>query len=266
MDKFPRAVWIFAFLALLLVALYIPKFKTSTGTIGQNDKTAAASGALPQQPISKEEFINALFETSRPPEWMGRLLFQSVTEQHRDTLQKALKWAGETNNAPLVSYIQSALAEMQGGEENLTTAARTLVFAASESIDRPIVAAYLFQQGKRLVDKALKTNPKNIPARNALIVYQSEYENQPMKFLGTLRETIAMDSNNLETRFLRLNLLRKSAQWKKAAEECQKLISLQPQNPVWYFQASDIYGFMGDSVNAKVYLNLAVKVQNSNKK
>jgi len=74
-----------------------------------------------------------------------------------------------------------------------------------------------------------------------------------------------MDSNNLETRFIRLNLLRKSAQWKKAAEECRKLISLQPQNPVWYFQASDIYGSMGDSVNAKIFLNLAVKVQNRNK-
>lgn len=266
MDKFPRVLWIFAVLVLLLLALYIPKFKTSKGTIGLNEKTAAASGGLPQQPITKDEFLNSLFETSKPPEWMGKLLFQALAEQHRDTLQKALKWAGETNNAPLVSYLQSALAEKQGGEENLTTAARTLIFAASENTDRPLVAAYLFQQGKRLLDAVLKTNPKNIPARNALIVYQSEYENQPMKFLGTLRETIAMDSNNLETRFLRLNLLRKSAQWKKAAEECQKLISLQPQNPVWYFQASDIYGFMGDSVNAKVYLNLAVKVQNSNKK
>jgi tetratricopeptide (TPR) repeat protein len=265
-DKSPRVTWIFAFLALLFLALYIPKFKTDKGIIGNNEKSSAVSGALPQQSISREEFLNALFETSRPPEWMGKLLFQTLTEQPRDTLQKALKWANETNNAPLVSYVQSALAEKQGGNENLTTAARTLIFAASESIDRPIVAAYLFQQGKRLVDISLKINPKNIPARNALIVYQSEYENQPMKFLGTLRETIAMDSNNLETRFLRLNLLRKSAQWKKAAEECQKLISLQPQNPVWYFQASDIYGFMGDSVNAKVYLNLAVKVQNSNKK
>jgi tetratricopeptide (TPR) repeat protein len=264
-EKKPRVLWIVALLAILLVLLYLPKFKTSTGTLKPASGASAAAQVLPQDPVSRNDFVNALFTESRPPEWMGRILFQPLTDLPQDTLQKALKWANETGNAPLVSFIQSALAEKQGNEENLTTAARTLVFAASESIDNPVVAAYLFQQGKRLVDAVLKLNPKNIPARNALIVYQSEYENQPMKFLGTLRETIAMDSNNLETRFLRLNLLRKSAQWKKAAEECQKLISLQPQNPVWYFQASDVYGFMGDSVNARMYLNLAVKVQNRNK-
>jgi tetratricopeptide (TPR) repeat protein len=260
-----RALWPLVLLALILVLLYLPKYKTVTGSLAANKDINAGTQALPQEAIAKEDFINALFTNSRPPEWVGKMLFQSLPDYPQDTLQKALKWATETSNAPLVSYLQSLLAEKQGGEDNFTTAARTLIFAASESMDNPVVAAYLFQQGKRLVDTVLKINPENIPARNALIVFQSEYENQPMKFLGTLRETIALDSNNLETRFLRLNLLRKSAQWKKAAEECQKLISLQPQNPVWYFQASDIYGFMGDSVNAKVYLNLAVKVQNRNK-
>jgi len=261
----PRALWPFVLLAVIFALLYLPKYKTSSGTLPSAKDGPAGAQTLPQEAIEKEDFFNALFTQSRPPEWMGKLLFIPLSETSQDTLQKALKWANETSNAPLVSYLQSLLAEKQGGEDNLTTAARTLIFAASESLDNPVVAAYLFQQGKRLLDTVLKSSPNNIPARNALIVFQSEYENQPMKFLGTLRETIALDSNNLETRFLRLNLLRKSAQWKKAAEECQKLISLQPQNPAWYFQASDIYGFMGDSVNAKVYLNLAVKVQNSNK-
>lgn len=266
MDKNTRALLFIAFLAILLVVIYIPKFKTSSGTLKQAQDGMGQAQALPQEPIAKEEFLNALFQTSRPPEWMSKLLFQSLSEQPRDTLQKALKWASETENKPLYSFIQSSLAEKQGGEENITTAARNLIFGAAESTDNPVVASYMFQQGKRLLDIVLKMNPKNVPARNALIVFESEYENQPMKFLGTLRETIAIDSNNLETRFIRLNLLRKSAQWKKAAEECQKLISLQPQNSVWYFQASDIYGFMGDSVNARIFLNLAVKVQNSNKK
>ena len=265
MDSRPRALGFIAFLAVLLIVLYLPKYKTSTGKLKTTENGATASQGLPQETVAQDDFVNALFATSRPPEWLARILFQPPSGLPQDTLQKALKWANETGNGPMVSYFQSALAEKQGDEENLTTAARTLIFAASENMDNPVVAAYLFQQGKRLVDAVMKLNPNNIPARNALIVYQSEYENQPMKFLGTLKETIALDSSNIETRFLRLNLLRKSAQWKKAAEECQKLISLQPQNPVWYFQASDIYGFMGDSVNAKLYLNLAVKVQNRNK-
>ncbi|MEK0421457.1 MAG: hypothetical protein EBV15_01280 [Bacteroidetes bacterium] len=265
MEKNRRVLYFVAFLVVLLVVLYIPKFKTSNGKLKPAENGIGLEQALPQKAVSRDEFLNAVFTVSRPPEWMGKLLFQPLTDLPQDTLQKALKWAGETENKPLYSFIQSSMAEKQGGEENLTSAARNLIFGASENIDNPVVAAFMFQQGKLILDRVLKMNPKNVSARNALIVYQSEYENQPMKFLATLRETIALDSNNLETRFIRLNLLRKSAQWKKAAQECQKLISLQPQNPVWYFQASDIYGFMGDSVNAKVYLNLAVKVQNSNK-
>jgi len=264
-GKNRRVFYFIAFLALLLVVIYFPKFKTSSGILKPSNAAIGGAQALPQEPVSREEFLNAVFTVSRPPEWLAKMLFQPLTDLPQDSLQKALKWAGETENKPLFSFIQSSLAEKQGGDQNLTSAARNLIFGASENMDNPVVAAYMFQQGKIILDKLLKLNPGNIPARNALIVYQSEYENQPMKFLGTLRETIALDSNNVETRFLRLNLLRKSAQWKKAADECQKLISLQPQNPVWYFQASDIYGFMGDSVNAKVYLNLAVKVQNSNK-
>jgi len=36
---------------------------------------------------------------------------------------------------------------------------------------------------------------------------------------------------------------------------------LQPENPYWLFELSDLYGQSGDSVNAKTYLNLAVKMQ-----
>jgi hypothetical protein len=36
---------------------------------------------------------------------------------------------------------------------------------------------------------------------------------------------------------------------------------LQPQNPRWLFEMSEVFGVMGDSVNAKVYLDLAVKTQ-----
>ena len=265
MDKLPRPLLLVALLILLGVLLYIPKFKTNKGIIKPAQLEASNMQALPQEPIEKLDFLNELFHDVKPPEWVSGNLLAASAKSNSDSLNKLLKWAQETKNTPGVGLVQSQLAELQGGEENLTTAARTLIFTASENVDHPVVAAYLFQQGKRLLDIVLSKNKKNIPARNALVVYQSEYENQPMKFLGTLRESLALDSNNIETHFLRLNLLRKSSQWKKAVDECQKLISLQPRNPVWYFQASDIYGFMGDSVNAKVFLDLAVKVQNKEK-
>jgi tetratricopeptide (TPR) repeat protein len=101
--------------------------------------------------------------------------------------------------------------------------------------------------------------------RNALIIFQSEYLNQPMQFLATLKESLLIDSNNIELNFIHLNLLKKSQQWEKAIKKSQKLVSLQPQNPYWLFEASDMYGQMGDSVNAKVYLDLAIKQQRKTK-
>jgi len=56
-------------------------------------------------------------------------------------------------------------------------------------------------------------------------------------------------------------LLKKSNQWQKAIQKCEKLVSLQPKNPYWLFEMSDLYGTMGDSANAKVYLNLAIERQ-----
>jgi tetratricopeptide (TPR) repeat protein len=100
-----------------------------------------------------------------------------------------------------------------------------------------------------------------MPLRNALIVYQSEFLNQPMAFVGTLKESQQIDSNDLELNFIHLNLLKKSNQMAKAMKKCEKLVSLQPQNPYWLYEISDLYGQTGDSVNAKIYLNLAVKLQ-----
>lgn len=246
-------------LGVLLVVLYLPRHKTAKG------KLAAAKNqtevAMNQKPVDRMDFLNAVFDKIRPPAWVSPIISADPNTTPGDSLEKALKWANETGINPLIKLLQSNLAEKEGKEENLTTAARALVFEASENKDNEIISGHLFQQGKRLLDRILASNNRNIAARNALIVYESEYENQPMKFLNTLKETLAMDSNNVETRFIRLNLLRKSAQWKKAAAECEKLISLQPQNPTWYFQASDIYGFMGDSTQAKIYLDLAVRVQ-----
>lgn len=221
--------------------------------------------ALPQEPVTRIEFMNEVFEEVKPPEWAGTILVKEPAGVPADSLTKVLKWCQDAGIRSLEALVKSELAEKEGGRENLSNAARTLIFAASESVDHPKEAAYLFQQGKRLIDLALAKGRDNAPVLNALIVYESEYINQPMKFLSTMKEALAVDSNNVETRLIRLNLLRKSAQWKKAAQECQKLISLQPQNPVWYFQASDIYGFMGDSTSARMYLDLAVKVQKNQK-
>ena len=70
-----------------------------------------------------------------------------------------------------------------------------------------------------------------------------------------LRERVVKDN------FDRSIMIPTSFKWQKAIQKCEKLVSLQPQNPYWLFEMSDLYGTMGDSANAKVYLNLAIERQ-----
>ncbi len=224
------------------------------------------SDGLPQQPFTRIEFLNAIFEKTKPSPLVTRILTAKAGSYPKDSLELALRWAEETNLVPLVALLQTDLAELVPENQTAqqkTEVARNLIFSAAMSVETPIAAAYLFQLGKQHIDKGLEENAKNVDLLNALIVYQSEYLNAPMQFLGTLKTALATDSSNLETHYIHLNLLKKSQQWPKALKKCEKLISLQPQNPRWLFEMSDVFGGMGDSVNAKVYLDLAVKTQKS---
>jgi tetratricopeptide (TPR) repeat protein len=260
-EKNQRHVFIVLSIAIVLTAVLTEyNWKTNKGIIPKSTgMPGSMPSAIPHESIDKITFLNEVFKTSKPPESIGNILTAPAEKSTDDSLNKALKWSMETGNQVLSAWLQSRLAEYNASDQNFTEAARNLVFTASEHVEEPIIAAYLFQQGKRLIDKGLTKNKNNVPLRNALIVYLSEYENSPMQFLGTLKETLAIDSTNVETHFIHLNLLKKSGQWKKAIQKCQKLISLQPQNPIWLYQASDIYGYLGDSTNSKVYLNLGVK-------
>lgn len=259
-------VWIIASIIILIGAiLVVNRWKISEFTpvadANKPQMPGIGDAGLPQEQISRIEFLNAVFEKTKPSPIVARVLTAKTGSYPKDSLTMALKWAEETENAALIALLQTDLAEQFDASSDKTDVARNLIFAGAAVMDQPIAAAYLFQLGKQYIDKGLEKNAQNTPLLNALIVYQSEYINAPMQFLGTLKSAIAADSSNVETHFIHLNLLKKSQQWPKALKKCGKLISLQPQNPRWLFEMSDVYGILGDSVNAKVYLNLAIKTQ-----
>jgi tetratricopeptide (TPR) repeat protein len=82
-----------------------------------------------------------------------------------------------------------------------------------------------------------------------------------MEAVALLRENEKRDSTNVETHYIYLSLLKKAGELDKAIRRCEKLISLQPQNPEFLYEMSGLYGMKGDSLNARVFLDLAVKVQ-----
>lgn len=254
---------------LTIVVLYLgvqwqsPTLKRSSTTSSESatETSVESSGDVSLKgPISRIQFLSSLFSTSKPPPYIARVILQEPSDSNKDSLRVALKWAEETQNAPLVALLHAYLMEFHQ-EGSLMEVAREYVFLAASQHDNETQRGFLFQEGKKWIDIGLLKNPKQMPLRNALIVYQSEFLNQPMAFVSTLKESQEIDSNDLELNFIHLNLLKKSNQMAKAMKKCEKLVSLQPQNPYWLYEISDLYGQTGDSVNAKIYLNLAVKLQ-----
>lgn len=254
---------------LTIVVLYLgvqwqsPTLKRSSTTSSESatETSVESSGDVSLKgPISRIQFLSSLFSTSKPPPYIARVILQEPSDSNKDSLRVALKWAEETQNAPLVALLHADLMEFHQ-EGSLMEVAREYVFLAASQHDNETQRGFLFQEGKKWIDIGLLKNPKQMPLRNALIVYQSEFLNQPMAFVSTLKESQEIDSNDLELNFIHLNLLKKSNQMAKAIKKCEKLVSLQPQNPYWLYEISDLYGQTGDSVNAKIYLNLAVKLQ-----
>lgn len=254
---------------LTIVVLYLgvqwqsPTLKRSSTTSSESatETSVESSGDVSLKgPISRIQFLSSLFSTSKPPPYIARVILQEPNDSDKDSLRVALKWAEETQNAPLVALLHADLMEFHQ-EGSLMEVAREYVFLAASQHDNETQRGFLFQEGKKWIDIGLLKNPKQMPLRNALIVYQSEFLNQPMAFVSTLKESQEIDSNDLELNFIHLNLLKKSNQMAKAINKCEKLVSLQPQNPYWLYEISDLYGQTGDSVNAKIYLNLAVKLQ-----
>ncbi len=261
-----RVVFVFASLAAIFLMLYIPKFKSKTGKNPLDRAVGKGENKLSQKPVSVDEFILAAMPNNRPPGWVYKIITADLSQTKQDSLKKVIEWAGNAQILSIQQWVGMKLAELSGKTDSMTNAARSAIWTASEKLaESPVVSSFFFQQGRKMLDKVLEQNRKNIPALNALIIYESEYIQEPMKFLGTMRESLALDSNNMETNFIRFQLLIKSGQMKKAGAVSEKLISLQPQNPTWYYQASDVFGNLGDSVKARTYLDLAVKVQKKQK-
>jgi hypothetical protein len=251
--------------AVVLVGIWMVSNRWKTSDLVVPAKQESLMGTMgvsaPQKEVTRIEFLNEVLDGLKPTPLVSRVITSPVGSIPADTMELAFNWAIETQNPALATLIRTDI-DLSKEKPNYTDIARTFIFNGDMYLgEKPIIASYLFQQGKIYIDKGLQLEPKNISLLNALIVYESEYVNQPMQFRNTLKKALGLDSNNIETNIIHLNLLKKSGQLPKALKKCEKLISLQPQNSDWLFEMSNLYGTAGDSVNAKVYLELAIKTQ-----
>lgn len=162
-------------------------------------------------------------------------------------------------------YLQK-LAFFKDNEKEIAQVGREFIFLGSSQNGDEKQFILCMQQGNICLQKVLDKNPNNIEARNARSIYLFLFrrEQEPMAPAMYTMETLKIDSNNVEAIGIMANLSLESGQIEKAINRFQKLISLQPQNPEYYFSLSELYGKTNNPVEAKKYLELAKKIQTSN--
>ena len=218
-------------------------------------------GVHERKPVDRIEFLNAIFKEVKPSKDIAMLLGKKPGELGEEEAKKILDWAVDTKFTQLEFYIRGLVAVEAPFNKEAETVARDMIKAGVYFQEDGVVSNYFFQQARILIDKGLAKDPNNMPLLNALIVYQSEYEEAPMQFLATLRKAQSIDSTDAELNEIHFNLLKKSNQLEKALSKCQKMLSLQPQSENWLFKTSEVYGLMGDSTNSRTFLTLALKAK-----
>jgi cytochrome c-type biogenesis protein CcmH/NrfG len=80
-----------------------------------------------------------------------------------------------------------------------------------------------------------------------------ESQTELMRPALLLKEVITVDSNNLDALYYLGKLSIETNQFEKAIERFKKLVSLQPQNPDFYFELSQIYALMGNKEESELW-------------
>lgn len=251
--------------ALLFLGLFIPGYNSSTGSsevkVNQKEKPAPAVDAY--RPDEYFRYVLGTFRGSFAQNAAMLAMRNKVTPL--DSLTLGSKLARENELLGLSGFYLYWKARRSGVLNDYYEAAVDFIRAASVSgmKHQDKAAATEWSYSKICLDSALRINPKHLPSRNALVAYYTEFGGEPMKGVALLKENEQLDSSDLETQYLYLSLLKKAGELDKAILRCQKIISLQPQNPEFLYEMSGLYGMKGDSLNAKLYLDLAIKTQRS---
>jgi tetratricopeptide (TPR) repeat protein len=250
---------------LLFLGLFIPGYNSKHGTAQTHtpDKHSATPAIAPYRPDEYFRYVLGSFRGSFAQQ--AALLAMRNKTTTLDSLTLGSSWARENELLGLSGFFIYWKARRTNSLNDYYEAAVDFIKAASLSgvKHQDQAAATEWMQSKICLDSALSIDPNHLPSRNALVAYYTEFGGEPMKGVAILKENEKMDSSNLETQYLYLSLLKKAGELDKAITRCQKIISLQPQNPEFLYEMSGLYGMKGDSLNAKLYLDLAIKMQRS---
>lgn len=225
----------------IVAFLFVKGFKTEKASL--DAATAVKSNAFDMDAYILEEKK----ELSQPlQERVNALEKESKTITG---LQNLIVLWDSLNNQLVSAHYMEQYALQEPTEKNWFAAGSKYYAFAGMSNDSVIIAEAA-GRAKLAFEKVMKLNPNNLDAQTAMAAIIVQVDQDVMKGVGLLKDVVAKDSNNIQAIFTLGMLSIQSNQFEKAQERFEKLITLQPFNPEYYFYLGEVYAKSGQTEKA----------------
>ena len=207
----------------------------------------------------KDSFSSNFIESNYSSLTSKELKVLSSKMKDNDVLKRLYATFNKDSDLIGLGIVQTLFAK-QTKSDSLFTIAGNNLLSNPEAIKTKSDADYIFGKAKENFQTAIDINKNNLAANNGLALCYIDYDQQVMKGVGLLKQTLSQDSNNIEAIQYLGFLSIKSNQLEKAIERFKKLVDLQPLNSEHYNNLSEVYLRMGDKQKAIYYLNIGKKL------
>jgi tetratricopeptide (TPR) repeat protein len=237
-----KQVSLIAVTVIITIVLFVMGFKTPFGNsqpkgVSVLNASFNIETCLSEQTTKQEEAIKL------------RLIKLTEDKGNKESLLKLTQLWDSLSVLVGSAYYSKLLAEKENSEILWLNSGSKFYNAGNFSQDSSLVA-YCMSNAKDAYSKVLELNSNNLQAKNALAVCIIQGDNDVMKGVAMLKEVVAIDSTNVQAIFTLGMLSIQSNQLEKAKERFEKLVSLEPFNPEYYFYLGEIYAKSGNTKKA----------------
>ena len=226
---------------IVVVTLFIKGYKSSTTT-----KETTATVSLSKE-FDFQEYL--LTEKARLGADQQEKINSLEKVQDKQNFQQLIVLWDSLKNPLIAAHYSLEYAGVEPTEKNWFAAGIKYYGVAASATDSLIIGEAA-KNAEKAFEKVLALNPNNLEAKTALASCYIQIDQDVMKGVGMLKEVIEKDSNNVQAIYTLGMLSIQSGQLDKAQQRFEKLVSLQPFNPEFYFYLGEVYAKLGESKKA----------------
>lgn len=220
------------------------------------------AGAVIDAPKAAEKNFTLGWEQTLENELVALSIPESVLKMedgnlvilHEDTasLRKSVEFSVQNNYLGIAAYIQLQLAENtdQVYEWNM---AGQYIYTYAVQMEDTLRRDFLMAEAMHCFDKILEKEPGNRQATLYKGLTLADKRETMMLSIPLLLSVVREDSTNILAQYTLGMLAIESGQLDKALNRFEKLISLQPSNAEYHFQAARTHELMGNKKMALEY-------------